>query len=304
MSSSIYKDETNSLLEVTSFEVIRQHEESIGNAPTGLYFNKLMSLTYTELLEKRNINIKLPHCWYRYGDEVVRYLMPNEVRWNHETPLYTSVSWEGREPQYEGASVETIKEVVERYTEKYKALTKEQLVDDVYSLAPLDFQRNFRQLRLNIETIMSASVKISNFKEAVLLPSLDGIIKSFPENEFPQEVVERVRNYEMLMRKLIELPAFSYEIAKEITEDVWFYFCYYLRVHKNCYDNIPRNVIEYWESQLEDQKGKFDRIFSEILLSLNEKHGIELDGKLQEILNQRKKEKEEELQFLEEFLKE
>lgn len=299
----MWEQKFNTLLEVASFEVIKQHEKTIGSPPTGLYFNKLMLLSYSKLRKGYGIDIKLPHCWYRYGDEVVRYLMPNDVRWNHETPLYTTVSWPGWEPQYDDESINIVKDVVREFTGKYKDLTKEQLVDDVYSLAPFDFQRNFRQLRLNIERIMSSNVQVSNFKRAVLFPSLEKTIKSFPGKDFPQDVVERVQNYNLLMHCYLEHSSFSYDIAKEMTEDIWFYFCYYLRIHRNCYENVPRNVVEYWENQLDEQKDKFDRIFSEILIDLDNHGDLGFEGKLKDILEQRRDEKEEELQFLEEFLK-
>ncbi len=287
------------LLELASLEVIRQYEKKTGEPITGLYFNKLMSLVYAELRNRYNINIELPHCWYRYGDEVVRYLMPNAIRWNHETPQYTTVTWVGQEPLTQREEREIIKRVVKETIKKYEHKSKEELVDDVYSSAPFTFQRNFRQLRLNIEGMAVASVGISNFKE-VLRSSLEQTIESFPKKEFPNEVYERITNYYMLMKKLLELPEFNVEIAKELTEDIWFYFSYYLRIHKKCYENIPRNVIEYWKSQLEFQKNKFDRFFAEILLTLNSKN-ILFEGELQEILEKRKQEKKEELQFIENF---
>jgi len=296
-------EERNTLLETTSYEVIKQHGEIIGQPPTGLYFNKLMSLTYTELKEKRGINIKLPHCWYRYGDEVVRYLMPREVQWNHETPIHTSVSWKGEAPRYEDVTVNQIREVVAQNTEKYKDLTKEELVDDVYAIAPFDFQRNFRQLRLNIEKYNSAKIEIANYKEAVLLPSLKRTIDSYPEKEFPKEVAERIYNYAELMNILLEISAFNKEIGLELTEDIWFYFSYFLRVHNGCYENVPKDTVEYWKNQLEDQTYKFDRIFSDILVYISNKQSLKLEGNLLKILNDRKHEKEEEFNFIEEFWK-
>ncbi len=298
---SAYALNQKSLLEVASFEVIKQYEEKNGEPITGLYFNKLISLVYKKLYDNYMINIELPHCWYRYGDEVVRYLMPNTIQWNHESPQYTTVLWIGREPIYQDNTTNIVKSVVRETVEKYKIKSKEELVDDVYSSAPFEFQRNFRQLRLNIERMASANVEILNSKELFLLPSLERTINSFPEREFPKEVSERIRNYDMLMRTIIHIPEFPTDIAKEVTEDIWFYFSYYLRIHKNCYENIPSSVIEYWKSQLEFQKNKFDRFFAEILLSLNLRKNIVFDEKLQKIIEKRKEEKEEELQFIESF---
>lgn len=57
------------LLALASYLVIEEHRRLTGQYPSGLYFNKAMCLLYRNL-KKANLNLELPHCWYRYGDEV------------------------------------------------------------------------------------------------------------------------------------------------------------------------------------------------------------------------------------------
>ena len=41
------------------------HEGSVGCSPTGVMFNKFMTLLYQDIRRTRGVDSSLPHCWYR-----------------------------------------------------------------------------------------------------------------------------------------------------------------------------------------------------------------------------------------------
>ena len=43
------------------------HEGSVGCSPTGVMFNKFMTLLYRDIRKTLGVDISLPHCWYRWG---------------------------------------------------------------------------------------------------------------------------------------------------------------------------------------------------------------------------------------------
>ena len=106
-------------LHYASYEVINSYKEKKKRPPTGLYFNKIMSLL-NQRLRKKEVELGLPHYWYRYGDQVHRYSMPSNLVWNHEEPTRTKVEWRDTEilkdrewPYY------LIEDIVKELTEKY-----------------------------------------------------------------------------------------------------------------------------------------------------------------------------------------
>ena len=81
-------------LAYTSFKVVKEYENVNNEVPSGLYFNKAISFVNTNL-KNAGIVLTVPHRWYRWGDEVVRYYMPRELAWTHEEDAYTKVGWIG-----------------------------------------------------------------------------------------------------------------------------------------------------------------------------------------------------------------
>lgn len=46
---------------------IEGHEGSVGCSPSGVMFNKFMTLLYRDVRRTLGVDIRLPHCWYRWG---------------------------------------------------------------------------------------------------------------------------------------------------------------------------------------------------------------------------------------------
>ena len=69
-----------------SYLFLKKYREKTGTDSSGVLFNKYMTLLNRALLYK-GVDMHLPHCWYRWGDEVVRYCLPF-IDWNHDDPKY------------------------------------------------------------------------------------------------------------------------------------------------------------------------------------------------------------------------
>jgi hypothetical protein len=101
-----------------------------------------MSLTHRILKNEYDIDICLPHYWYRYGDQTHIRGMPKEVGWNHENPFKTIVNWNGDiQTVSNDAILKKIRKIVDYITEKYDGKNK-QIIQEVYKYAPYEFQRN------------------------------------------------------------------------------------------------------------------------------------------------------------------
>ena len=74
----------NELLKVACSRIITGYESRAGHSPSSLYFNKVITLLHREI-GKDGLSLNLPHCWYRWGDEVARVLMPHNVRWEYDS---------------------------------------------------------------------------------------------------------------------------------------------------------------------------------------------------------------------------
>lgn len=85
------------LIPLASYLAIEACQDRFENPPRGLYFNKVLSLLHRQF-QDLGVDIGLPHCWYRYGDEVVRYEMPSPLVWDHEATDKTTVLWDGDPP--------------------------------------------------------------------------------------------------------------------------------------------------------------------------------------------------------------
>jgi len=261
MPQSIY---SNNLLSYVSYLVIAKYEEKVGSAPHGLYFNKLMFLCHQNLADK-GINIGLPHYWYRYGDQVHKYSMPNNLVWNHENPTETTVEWKYEEPLLlHGRPYDLINKVVSKLTDKY-INDEYQIIKDVYNYAPFEFQKKF----LNLREIFYGRKAAFNWDEKaynVLSKSVFlETFSTFPQKDFP--TLERSYN---IMNKFIETATekedWSFDLLQKICTQFWFLFCYHLRLNKKAHENIPKETVSYWESRIEFENTRYRRIIGDLLI--------------------------------------
>ena len=123
---------------------------------------------YQELKDKLGTDMRLPHCWYRWGDEVVRYNMPY-LTWNHDDPHQTTVMFSG------STLIPVDQDEIIRYTGSYADVFiaryggnggVDLAIEEVYSGAPFEFQNDYRALRENLKEVKS-NFPISNYVEFV-----------------------------------------------------------------------------------------------------------------------------------------
>jgi len=255
---------------MASYLVITEHQKRTGSPPSGLYFNKMLSLLHLELKEQ-GTDIHLPHCWYRHGDEVVRFQMPYDIRWNHEEEAKTTVSWSGDMPRSLGDdsfSVE-LKNAVVGLLDRYLVPGGlENAVEEVYRRAPFEFQRKFRIYRKRLwvsrlrEESASAEAHLFSLREAC---------DAFPAAEFP-EVNAHVPSFLAAMNEIYTSPAPDYALAEEMSAEFWNWFCYFLRLHPDCHENTLRDTTEHWESGLEWHAGEYGDMFADHVVQLSEEN--------------------------------
>ena len=128
---------------------IEGHEGSVGCNPSGVMFNKLMTLLYRDVRRTLGVDIRLPHCWYRWGDEVVRHGM-SYLSWNYDSPGVTRVMFTGDAAEF--PDDDRVKRYIDSYVSRFIHAYSgpegvEMAVDDVYLEAPFEFQNRFRMLR-------------------------------------------------------------------------------------------------------------------------------------------------------------
>ncbi|RLF72100.1 MAG: hypothetical protein DRN55_06605 [Thermoplasmata archaeon] len=250
-----------------------------------------MCLLYRNL-KKKNLNLKLPHCWYRYGDEVVRYHMPHQIRWNHEDPRRTSVHWMGSEPDIKE---ERVLEEVRRITERYHTRDGlRELVAEIYNTAPYEFQKKFREVFDVIYEYKNRRIEIKNFNSDFFYPMVERALHSFPKDDF--KVV--FKDVEPL-REAIKMLDFKQhgDYIIELLENFWFYFAYYLRV--KAHENVPRETLMYWKSVLPEETERYRRYFADIMIELQSVTGK--SDILRDIIKKRLERREEEERIFEEF---
>ncbi|MHA1410739.1 MAG: hypothetical protein ACTSQY_10620 [Candidatus Odinarchaeia archaeon] len=263
-------------LEYTSYLIIKKFKELTGHNPTGLYFNKVISLCYRELKED-GIDIALPHYWYRYGDQVLKQGMPYNIKWNHESPVKTEVKWSDEEyPLVSDRTYEKIESIVTKLTEKY-ANNIQGAIREVYAYAPFDFQRAFLELR---EIFYGWKYAFDWDQEIYERMSINDIIKTF--KKFPVQDFPALKKNYQIVYKLIELSvgseAWSFKLIQELCTQFWFLFCYHLRL--KAHENIPKNILDKWRANIGFQNYKYRKIIADILIKFAEKHPKILEDKL------------------------
>ena len=231
-------------VKIASFIFLDEYRSKNRDDPSGIVYNKFMTLLNSGL-KKDHIDLRLPHCWYRWGDEVVRYHMPY-LYWNHDDPRYTTVLWKGKSPRYDVKDpvVQKIKKFSDKFINEYSGPEgAEMAIDKVYENAPFKFQNEYRQLRESLK-ITKSRVPPKNFVNSVIMPLFEKAMNTFPK-EFSS--IENAKNdFTEVFRIAAEGGAAVHELF-EMAEEFWFFFCYHLRLHPKCRENVPKTTLDIWE---------------------------------------------------------
>jgi hypothetical protein len=259
------------MISYSAYRIISEYKKISQKSPSGLFFNNAISLLNT-LLKQSNIDIKLPHCWYRWGDEVVRYYMPPEIQWTHEESYYTKVEWNGNYPNTlsESSKKERIDCIIDDIISKYSIdkNSLEQLVNEVYKAAPLEFQKRYKDVRdlLGSQKLFNSS-QIRDVKD-VLINALNRALQSFPDSPHFDNVRKLIPAFKELVVTFLNLNNAHFELINDMIEEYWFWFCYYLRTYGDANDNIPKSTILYWDEIKSVQDEIYYTNFRDYLLKL------------------------------------
>lgn len=236
-----------------SYIFLKKYKEKTGTDSSGVLFNKYMTLLNRALLFK-GIDMHLPHCWYRWGDEVVRYCLPF-IDWNHDDLSYTFVRYSDKSPRvnYKDPNVKYASDYADVFIGKYaKTYGQEEAIDEVYSDAPFAFQNDFRKLREAV-SISRSNVPIKNY-HSYIKGLFETAVESFPPDFgfLGQRFEEFVSTFRMALSKNAK-PDELYEIS----ETFWFFFCYHLRLNSRCHENVPQSTLEVWREVLPTEEEKY-----------------------------------------------
>lgn len=267
----IHARNSNPVLQATCYRIIEKHERLRGEPPTGVQFNKYLSLLRHELGHASE-SMGLPHCWYRWGDEVVRVLMPTQVAWDHTDPPKTKVAWEGDDPELSADDRQFTKMalIIDQLVRQYSPGEElPRMISKVYSYAPFPFQRAYRDLRETYLDIMGSQIPVEKIQGRLVLKALRAALVEFPHAEFPEFGRETDR-FRRLMEHLIAADLEGIRLARETSEIFWFGFCYHLRLHPQAHENVPRSTLDYWRDCLPDHMNHYETSLNSIILEAGE----------------------------------
>lgn len=246
--------------------VVQEHQERHGRPPTSLYFNKVLSLLHKRLGDQGH-DMKLPHCWHRWGDEVVRSWLPTPVQWEHDAT--TTVGWVGKEPRKPTDRLgKALSETMDEILKESSAQGIEDMVDKVYAYAPFEFQRAYRQIRhINFDAGRSFidAASVANMTAGLI----EHAATCFPYEEF-EDASFHARSVFTACKATLEQDPASLETVRESLEQFWTYWCHYLRLHARGHENVPASTLDVWRQELEPQEREFEIVFLAHLRSMIE----------------------------------
>lgn len=237
---------------------IREHERIVGEHPTGLLFNRYMVLLNRHLLGLGK-DMRLPHCWYRWGDEVIAYAFGDYVAFNREGTYLTSTEWLGEDVPLEPRmpySKEISSFTADFIKDRSGREGSETAVDETYDGAPYDFQRNYRMVRENLREARHSHV---DPREGMLPELFKKAMDSFPR-EF-KDVEESKDHFRILFEAALSKNA-DLDDLFYMSEDFWFMFCYHLRLKKNY--NATEETLRIWKAAKEEGDAKFEEILQDL----------------------------------------
>ena len=258
----------------SSYYIIKSYKRQNGSLPSGLYFNKALSYVNSEI-KKIDESIRLPHCWYRWGDEVVRYYMPKEITWSHEEASFTKVDWNGGPPiLWDDKFTVAIESIVKEFLNKYPVKNTgwyEELLADHYEGAPFEFQREYKSCRDLLFDRTRVNSHEGRYANEVLIAVFKTALSTFPKEKLFQPVREFIPTFLNLISYPLSGGREDLFTANDISEEFWYWFSYFLRVHPKAHENIEEETVTYWKSELEHETHRFYQNFDDHVARLSKR---------------------------------
>ncbi|MBI2078986.1 MAG: hypothetical protein HYT80_11560 [Euryarchaeota archaeon] len=293
----------NPLLDAVCHLIVHTYEAKAGESPTGFHFNKYISLI-NEQTGGPASPLRLPHMWYRWGDEVSRSQVAAQLRWDHTEPPSARVKWDGAppEPQDDDPVFQQAKMIVDQLNQRYTGEEHlSELIGKVYEYAPFRFQILFREVRESYLDLKGNLRPIEGIHDAAIRPILTNALDAFPATEFP-DFRHKVPPFRLLMNSLIDQEHEGTKLAIETSETFWFAFCYHLRLHEAAHANIKRETLDQWHRRLPFDMEHFDRAFNGLLLEAAGRFAGDVEEpELRILVKQAERQQEEDVAILQDF---
>jgi len=256
------------LLAYASYRVIQRFGSPTSGTVEGLWFNKVMSLLDHEIKKKQakyREGLKLPHCWYWWGDRVVlrRGHMPDELRLENPEIFDGKRSrfrWDGDRPEdppsrdrkVVNSLVDSLRNL---YPQNGEGLRR--IVDDVYSYAPYEFQRLYAAFRTDYRERVDPQVK--PLQRTILRADLKKAVAGFPFKEFPELIVEATATGVLAGALLAEDGDAATRLAIQTARAFWEEaFCAVLITTEKGYDYVSDQVVDEWREEAIDRLARFN----------------------------------------------
>jgi len=230
-------------VELAAYVYISDYRTNYGKEPSGVLFNKYMIMLNRTLL-KNGVDMKLSHCWYRWGDEVVSHSIRNHVHFNHDDPYHTVANWISdpvenpeRYQLYDG-----IKSFSDLFIQQFQDKEGvEILLDDVYGEAPFEFQRRYEMVRENLKEALH-QVSPMDHRRDVLKPLFDDAMAQFPDDF--SSIKDTTNDFRRAFVSAIEMERSTEELYF-MSEDFWSFFCNHLRM--KCHYHVGKATLDRWK---------------------------------------------------------
>lgn len=224
-------------------------------------FNKMIFLLHKQLQEN-DVDIKLPYCWYLQGSLIEENQFEADV--GHPRQYYITSDHSSRrmmsvpKATIPDESRQTVDRIIHDLVQQYKQTNGyfkkgylDLLLDDVYARAPYEFQRVFNRKFIpflnSFKTSEQKKVPATFFFKDEDLERielfLDDSIRVFPNDDM-ERIYDTYLEWDDTIRITIE---YDQKRVFPMTDSVWEFFCKNLRIIK--YENIPEEMIQYWDSQ-------------------------------------------------------
>lgn len=241
---------------IASYMFIDEYQRTNGRKAPGVIYNKCMTLLYREL-KSQGTDIRLPHCWYRWGDIVVKHSVPY-VGWVQGPDRTTTVEWADRVPEYSGSeTVSLMRKYIVGFVDNHSGREGHEIAkDEVYEGAPFRFQNEYRMLRETLDSICRNYMAENSMD--MVRELFDSAMGTFPDNDF-RAIRKEKEGFEAVFRMALDNGAGCRRLY-DFAELFWFFFCYHLRIHRKCHENVTNETLDIWKAKIPWETLRFGHI--------------------------------------------
>lgn len=240
---------------IAAFIFLNEYQYRFGRAPSARILNDFL-IQLSQDLRARGCDIRLPHCWYRQGDEVAGSDLPY-INWDENQLDQTAVTYCDCRPTIPTAD-ETVA-AIRGYTVRFMADhpdSDEIRVDyrRICENAPYQFQSEYCE----VLSVLDDAVGRSSGEIGSLVRSLmDRAFSTFPPAF--QTMAPQVDEFRVVFTFAIEKQAKVAELM-DLAEYFWYFFCDHLRLDSRGHDCVSQETLEIWRSTLPLETARFEKI--------------------------------------------